>query len=174
MRCRAVVVALAILWCGVSVAAGPEAAGRVFDIRRYGAVPDGKTLCTGAIQKAIDAASDSGGGTVYLPPGRWLTGTIVLRSHVTLELDAGCTLLGSTDPAHYPHHVPKLRSYTDRYVRQALIYGEGLEHVTIRGDGTIDGNGQAKASPCATRPCGCSTTWRVNGSGYAASMYGTT
>jgi polygalacturonase len=71
------------------------AAEHIFDIRDQGAVADGKTLCTAAIQKAIDQCAAGGGGTVYFPPGTWLSGTIELRSNVALKLEAGCRLLGS-------------------------------------------------------------------------------
>ncbi len=113
------------------------------DIRRFGAKPDGKTLATEAIQKAVDRCAEQGGGTVYLPPGNWLSGTIFLKSHVTLYLEAGCTLIGSTDLAHYPPHRPKIRSYTDNYLNRSLIAGEGLQNVSIRGRGRIYGNGEA-------------------------------
>jgi polygalacturonase len=111
------------------------------DIRQYGAVSDGKTLCTAAIQKAVDHCAAAGGGTVYFPPGVWLSGTIELRSHVTLRLDAGCRLLGSAKAADYPEWVPNIRSYSKTYVRQSLIRGENLEDVAICGRGTIDGQG---------------------------------
>ena len=114
---------------------------RDWDIRNYGAVAGGKTLCTAAIQKAVDHCAAAGGGTVYFPPGVWLSGTIELRSHVTLRLDAGCRLLGSSNPADYPPRVPKIHSYSNIYVRQSLIRGEDLEHVAICGLGTIDGQG---------------------------------
>jgi hypothetical protein len=112
------------------------------DIREFGARGDGVTLCTTAIQKAVDACAADGGGTVYCGPGAWLTGTITLKSHVSLYLDSGCTLFGSTNLADYPPWHPKLRSYTDNYVEQSLIAGEDLEQVGICGRGTIDGNGQ--------------------------------
>ncbi len=120
---------------------GLPADGRVYDIRTFDAVPGGKRLCTRAIQKAIDRCAERGGGTVYFPPGVWLSGTLNLRSHVTLEIEAGGCLLGSANPADFPEQPARFRSYTDHYVRQALIRGEGLEQVAIRGRGTIDGQG---------------------------------
>jgi len=66
-----------------------------FPITSYGAVGDGKTLCTDAIRQAIDAAVKAGGGTVYFPPGAWLSGAIELKSHVTLRLEQGATLLAA-------------------------------------------------------------------------------
>lgn len=122
------------------VAGWAAVAEQVYDVRDYGAEAGGKTLCTGAIQEAIDRCAD-GGGTVYLPPGTWLSGTIRLRSRVTLRLAGGSILLGSPRVEDYPPHLPAVRSYTDRYVRQSLIAGEDLQHVAIRGPGILDGHG---------------------------------
>ena len=113
------------------------------DVQALGAKPDGKTLCTAAIQKAIDDTAAAGGGTVTLPPGTWLSGTLRLKSHVRLHLEAGATLLGSTDLKDYPEIVPAVRSYTDNYVNRSLIAGEDLDDVALTGRGTIDGNGAA-------------------------------
>jgi polygalacturonase len=126
-----------------SIAAQPDSR---LSIRDFGAQPGGKTLCTAAMQAAIDACAGRGGGTVGFPPGTWLCGTLVLKSKVALELDSGCTLLGSPDLRDYPPHVPKVRSYTDNYATQSLLVGEDLEGVVIRGNGTIDGNGAAFTS----------------------------
>ena len=133
------------------------------NVRDLGAVPDGKTLCTPAIQKAIDQCSESGGGTVYLPPGVWLSGTLFLKNNVTLYLEAGSTLLGSADPKDYPDNIAIIRSYTDTYVKQSLIAGENLHNVAIRGRGTIDGQGTKfrfrgnayKRRPYTIRLVGC-------------------
>ncbi len=113
------------------------------NIADCGAMNDGKTLCTKAIQTAIDRCASAGGGTVYFPPGKWLTGTLWLKSHVTLQLDAGCVLVGSTNQADYPQYKVRIRSYTDNYVCQSLLAGEDLENVAICGRGTIDGSGAA-------------------------------
>ena len=107
------------------------ASEELHDVRDYGAKPDGKTLCTSSIQQAIDACSRAGGGTVYLPPGIFLSGTIYFKSGVMLRLAAGCTLLGSTDLKDYPPTVPAFRSYTDNYTDKSLIYGENVENVAI-------------------------------------------
>jgi polygalacturonase len=112
-----------------------------FDVNAYGAIGDGTTPATGALQAAIDAAANAGGGTVYVGSGRYVTGTLHLRSHVTLELDAGATLLGSEDPNDYPLVRSKWEGEGVRLNHAALIYGEGLENVTIAGRGTIDGRG---------------------------------
>lgn len=125
---------------------------QVYDVRDYGAKLDGKTLCTEAIQKAIDGCAKDGGGTVYFAPGVFLSGTIYMKSGVTLHIDSGCTLLGSTDLRDYPPTVQAFRSYTDNYTDKSLIYGENLERVAIVGQGIIDGQGRAFKGPYKVRP----------------------
>ena len=66
--------------------------GGVFDVKTFGAKGDGKTPDRGAINQAIDAAAAAGGGTVYFPAGTYLTGSIRLRSNLTLQFEPGCTL----------------------------------------------------------------------------------
>lgn len=117
------------------------AAPNHFDIRDYDAIGDGQTLNTRAIQKAIDECSRNG-GTVHIPAGTFLTGTLVLKSNVALYLDHGAILLGSTHEKDYPVAIPDYRSYTDNYVVRSLIYAEKAEHIAIRGSGIIDGQGK--------------------------------
>lgn len=128
---------LLVLLTGVPLSAAEQR----FDVRDFGAQPNSTTLATDAVQRAIDACTAGGGGTVYLPPGTWRCGTIHLKSNVTLYLEAGSTLLGSERLDDYPRSVSAVRSYTDNYVDRSLIAGEDLENVAIRGRGTIDGNG---------------------------------
>ena len=94
---------------------GDTSRGRTLlhSVARFGAIADGKTKNTAAIQKAIDTASSAGGGTVYLPAGQYLTGTLVLKSNVTLHLENGAVILGSTELGDYPQHKPAYRSFTD-------------------------------------------------------------
>jgi len=115
------------------------------DVTSYGAVGDGKTSNTRPIQKAINAASEAGGGTVYVPPGVYLSGTIYLRNKITLHLSVGATLLGSTDLKDYPSNEAAFRSYTDNYVHQSLIAGENLRDIAIVGRGVIKGQGSDRA-----------------------------
>ncbi|HPA45086.1 MAG TPA: glycoside hydrolase family 28 protein [bacterium] len=110
-------------------------------VRDLGAVGDGVALDTQAIQKAIDSMADAGGGRVLFPAGSYLSGTIYLRSHVTLELREGAVLLGSPRLEDYPVNFCKYRSYSDRYCVRALIWGEDLEEIAIVGRGMIDGQG---------------------------------
>ncbi|MHC4167473.1 MAG: glycoside hydrolase family 28 protein, partial [Planctomycetota bacterium] len=127
-------------------------AQKIYDVRDCGAKADGKTLCTSAIQKAIDQCSKDGGGTVYLAPGTFLSGTIYMKTGVTLRLDAGSTLLGSKDLKDYPPTVQAFRSYTDNYTDKSLIYAEKAERIAIIGSGTIDGQGGSFKGPYKVRP----------------------
>ena len=124
------------------------------DARSHGATGDGTTLDTESIQRAIDACAPVG-GTVFLPPGRYLSGTLILRSDVTLHISKGATLLGSTDLQDFPPIRPALRSYGDNYSDKSLIYGENLERIGITGEGVIDGQGgsyERKITPLDVRP----------------------
>jgi len=109
-----------------------------------GANGNGQFLNTKAIQSAIDQCHGQGGGTVFVPAGRFRTGTLILRSNVSLQLDAGAVILGSTELQDYPEIYPAFRSYTDvNYVDKSLIYAEQAENISICGRGTIDGQGES-------------------------------
>jgi polygalacturonase len=123
-----------------------------FNVRDHGAAGDGTHLDTRAIQEAIDACARAGGGTVFFPAGAYLSGTIVLKSRVTLHLDAGAVLLGSRDLRDFPSLVPALRSFTDTYTERSLIYADGLQDIGIRGRGVIDGQGAAFKGSYKVRP----------------------
>ena len=106
-----------------------------FNIIDFGAVPDGNTLNTKAIQDAIDAAFKDGGGRVVFPEGIFLTGSVVLKNGVELYLDDGATMLGSTNPVHYR----EMNNW------RALILADNAFDIAIRGSGSIDGQGRALA-----------------------------
>jgi polygalacturonase len=133
-------------------AAEPTARGGRVSVRDYGAVGDGSKLDTRALQAAIDACAGAGGGTVHFPSGRYLSGTLFLKSHITLYLESGATLLGSPKLEDYPPTVPAVRSYTDNYTERSLVYAENLEHVAFEGHGTIDGQGGEFKGPYKVRP----------------------
>ena len=112
------------------------------NIMDHGAKGDGEFLNTPAIQSAIDQCHQEGGGRVVVPAGSFRTGTIILKSHVSLYLDAGAVILGSTELKDYPEIYPVFRSYTDvNYVDKSLIYAEKVENISILGEGTLDGQG---------------------------------
>jgi polygalacturonase len=111
-----------------------------FSVRDHGATGDGKTLDSHAIQAAIDACAHQGGGTVYLPAGQYLTGSLFLRNNITLHLDAGAVLLGSENPDDYPViHSRWEGMHQDTYA--PLIGGENLQNISLVGRGTINGCG---------------------------------
>lgn len=115
------------LWMAGLFAAG--GADRPFNVLDYGAVGDGRTINTAAIQRAIEAAHASGGGTVLFPAGRWLSGKILLRSRVTLHLADDATLLAA--PGRIYAEPPGSIA--------ALIWGDQLEEIGITGGGAIEG-----------------------------------
>jgi hypothetical protein len=122
---------------------------RVYRIADYGAVGDGATVNTGAVQKAMDACAAAGGGVVRVENGRYVTGTVDLRSGVMLEVAKGAALLGSTNFADYPARVPRHETVMDTWMKetQSLIFAEGCVDVGIRGEGVIDGRGSNASFP---------------------------
>jgi len=124
------------------MAAAPSAArAALYDIQNLGAKPDGQTLCTEIIQDAVDRCAKDGGGTVCFPPGRWLTGTVYLADNVTVELENGCTVLGTTDKRQYGSPRQLMGAKGEQYSTWAIFAGKGLRSIVIRGRGTIDGQG---------------------------------
>ena len=113
-----------------------------FNVVDYGAVGNGTTMCTEAIQKAVDACSAAGGGTVYIPAGRYLSGAIFLKSNVTLNISEGATLLASTNFEHFPPFKPGWRIKSDDTRVSSLITGHDLENVAVTGRGTLNGQGR--------------------------------
>ena len=107
-----------------------------------GADPGGSNDCTQAIQRAIDQCAEAGGGTILFPAGRYLTGTLWMRSNINLYLDSGAAIVGSGEVAAFPLWTSKWEGPGVKPMHAALIAGEGLENVSITGRGTLDGGGQ--------------------------------
>ncbi|MEW6507650.1 MAG: glycosyl hydrolase family 28 protein [Bacteroidota bacterium] len=112
------------------------------NIKDYGAVGDGVKLETSAIQSAIDNCAING-GTVLIPPGKYLTGSLELKSNVDIYISIGALLLGSTDISDYKEFVPQMKSYNDAFLKHSIFYAEKAENISIRGKGVIDGQGSA-------------------------------
>ena len=117
----------------------------IFNVRDFGAAGDGATKDTAAIQAAVDAANAAGGGEVRVPAGRYVTGTIYLKSHVDFNICAGATIEASKDPADYnPWDVcpQNWRSTAENHEGGHLFLCVGQTDVTLRGAGTVFGNGR--------------------------------
>ena len=114
----------------VAVLLAGQAVAAITSVVDSGAVGDGKTNDTRAIQAAIDACHQSGGGTVYVPAGDYLSGGLVLKSRVTLHLEAGATVRSSRHPDDFPNG-------------SALITAREGEQIAIVGQGTLYGTGEA-------------------------------
>ncbi|HWR37437.1 MAG TPA: glycoside hydrolase family 28 protein [Clostridia bacterium] len=112
----------------------------IFNVVDYGAVPDGKTLSTKAIQNAVDDCGKAGGGKVLVTPGVFLSGPIFLRSNVEFEILAGATILASPNFDDYPTIQGRWEG-NDRTIFASLFTGLDLENISITGRGTIDGQG---------------------------------
>jgi len=126
----------------ILVASWTFAAPPVINVRDFGAVGDGKTADTAALNKAVEACSAAGGGQVLLGPGKYLTGTVHLKSNVTLMLEAGAEIVGTSDLEQYQNFTPPRDTPLASRLRwhRALILGEGIENVGIVGKGIINGN----------------------------------
>jgi hypothetical protein len=102
----------------------------IFNVKDYGATGIKAENARPAIQKTIDECAKAGGGMVYLPPGDYTSGTLHMRSHVRLHLEAGATLYASTRDSEYDFIAQQ---------SSALLLGENLENITFEGRGTVDG-----------------------------------
>ncbi len=125
----------------------------IWNVKDFGALGDGVTIDSDAINRAIAAAAAAGGGTVWIPAGVYACFSIRLCSHITLHLDAGATILAATPTAGRGYDVASENpacsehGYQDAghsYWEDSLIWGIGLENVTLQGAGLIDGKGLQK------------------------------
>lgn len=113
-----------------------------YSVSDFGATGDGQTINTAAIQKAIDRCAEQG-GRVIIPPGRFVTGTLFMKSNVTLHLERNAFLLGSPHLTDYPETKVDFRFWGDTWTYQALIIAHNVENIAIEGQGCIDGQGAA-------------------------------
>ena len=117
-----------------SAAATPEPLSDVCSVRDHGATGTPTQNATAPVQKAIDACHARGGGTAYVPPGEYTTGTIILKDNVTLWLEAGAVFYLSQDEADFPRE-------------RAFVYAEGARNIAIRGRGRFDGQARYEWGP---------------------------
>ncbi|WP_370527258.1 glycoside hydrolase family 28 protein [Pedobacter sp. SYSU D00535] len=113
----------------------------VFSVNEFGAVNDGKTINTAAIQKAIDACAAKGGGTVVFSPGQYLTGSIFVKKNVFLQIDKGVELLGSQDLKDYPDIDTRVAGIEMKWPA-ALINIIGQKNAGVLGDGVVNAQGK--------------------------------
>ena len=160
MISRVLVIAIALLGGGL---AAPQSTPLVFDVRAHGAKGDGRSADTVAINAAIDAAAAAGGGVVAFPAGRYLTFSIRLKSHITLQFAPGAVLIAgdpSIDVGRYdapePNPSDLYQDFGHSHWQNSLIWGVDVEDVAIVGPGLIDGRGLTRRGPGArwTRPGG--------------------
>ncbi|MEO6731675.1 MAG: glycoside hydrolase family 28 protein [Ferruginibacter sp.] len=117
-------------------------AQQFYDVTKYGAKKDSSAKVTGAIKKAIEAASKAGGGTVYFPAGKYLTGAIHLKSNITIFIDAGAELHFSDDFNDYLPMVESRYEGVDVMSFSPLFYAYKAENIAIKGSGKINGHGK--------------------------------
>ncbi|MEI6945931.1 glycoside hydrolase family 28 protein [Paraflavisolibacter sp. H34] len=123
------------------VMAGAQAQ-QYYNVLKYGAKNDSSKIATKAIAAAIAAASKAGGGTVYFPAGKYLTGPIHLKSNITIFIDAGAELHFSDNFDDYLPFVPSRWEGTDVTNFSPLFYANKAENIAIRGRGLINGHGK--------------------------------
>jgi polygalacturonase len=130
----------------------------IFNVKHFGAKGDSTSIDTEAINKAIDAASSTGGGTIYFPAGDYLSFSVHLKSNITLFLDNGSNLIaaipvGQTGyDAPEPNQWDKFQDFGHSHWNNSLIWGENLENIAITGYGRITGNGLTRNSRPGTGP----------------------
>ncbi len=150
--------ALILCVCGILNAA-ETSTPNYFNVRTYGAVGDGENLDSPAINKAINAAAEAGGGTVLVPAGTYLSGSIHLQSNIHLLIDAGATILGAPQKlnAYDETEVFSGVAYQDgghTYFHNSLVWGENLTNVFITGHGVINGGGLVSGAAILDKMCG--------------------
>ncbi|MDD3587509.1 MAG: glycosyl hydrolase family 28 protein [Thermoguttaceae bacterium] len=133
-----------------------------FNITEYGAIGDGKTLNTKAIQQTLDACAKNGGGTVVIPPGTFVSGTIFLKNNTELRLAPGAILKASTHRDDYcklDAYPQNFEALNEGWGASHLIVGVNVKKVSITGEGTIDGSADAFLGDPVPAPQGA-TDWR--------------
>lgn len=129
--------------CTALCLASLSAQAERIDMKQAGARTDGKTLNTELINTTIARLSEAGGGTLFFPAGTYLTGAIRLKSHITLELEAGATLRFSDNFDDYLPFVEVRHEGVMMKSFSPLLYAVDEENITIKGEGTLDGQGKA-------------------------------
>lgn len=119
----------------------PKFKNTIYNITKYGAIADGKTLCTESFKKAIAACTKNGGGKVFVPKGKYLTGPIHLDNNVNLYLDEGAEIIFSNNPNDYYPLVKTAYEGMELMNYSPLIYAYQKKNIAITGKGTLNGQG---------------------------------
>jgi polygalacturonase len=144
---------LKLIFCTLLTVFYASAFAVSFDVKNYGATGNGLTLDTDAINKAIEAASNAGGGTVNFPSGTYLSYSIHLKSNITLYLEQGSTILAAAPQGNIGYDAPEpgagneYQDFGHSHWHNSLIWGENLENISILGPGTIYGKGLSRGGP---------------------------
>ena len=110
----------------------------VLDVTNFGVVGDGTTNNTKKIAEVIGELKKLGGGTVYFPPGEYVTGSIILGDNMTLYLEGGATILGSADPEDYPMITKEDLEGYNREGHTGLVAARNAKNITVTGRGTLE------------------------------------
>jgi polygalacturonase len=149
---------LAIACCALTAfSTGIYAQGKIYNVKDFGAKGDGTTIDSDPINKAIETAASAGGGTVYFPAGTYASYSIRLKSHISLYIDQGATILAAQFKAggkNYDEPEPNdwgdklhYQDFGHSHWHNSLIWGENLEDISIMGPGTIYGKGLTRDTP---------------------------
>lgn len=154
---------LLAVWFALTLAAAEPAAPQSFSVREFGAKGDGRTLDTSAVNRAIDAAAAAGGGIVSFSAGQYLCHSIHLQSRIELRLDAGATIIAADPPAAgetggydaaEPNRWAEYQDFGHSHWHNSLLWGEGLDQVSITGPGRIEGRGLSRGTGRIALPIG--------------------
>jgi polygalacturonase len=131
-----------LLFCPLLITASfARTIKKTYNIAEHGAIGDGKTLNTKAIQAVIDDCAKNGGGEVLIPKGVFLSGSIFLKPGVNMEMEEGAVLKGSQKIEDYPKAMRRIEGHSEPW-RSALVNADHCDHLHITGKGTLDGNGE--------------------------------
>lgn len=159
MNSKSIAAVCCLVLSGLSALTAGAEVPDVYNVRAYGAAGDGTNLDSPAIDKAIAACAAAGGGTVLVPAGTYLCGSIHLQSNIHLLIDAGATILGAPQSLNaYDLTEPWTGiGYQDGghcYFHNSLIWGENLTNVFITGNGMINGGGLVRSDGILDKMCG--------------------
>jgi len=146
LKCKSILLCIAIVTSANLQAQRQKA---FYNIKDFGAKGDGVAINSVAINEAIDAAAAEGGGTVYFPAGKYLSGSIHLKSNICLYIDQGATLIASSDSAEFDKPERSVndlyQDYGHSHWHNSFIWGEHLHDVSIIGTGIIWGKGLVRS-----------------------------